>query len=121
MEDKGSRERLKKWSSRDFVRRGAQSCSDLLFGAPTAERAVPFRRKPRHVNCIFRAGVDAVFFAPAVFGPGENGHEILRFQASRTTGRDAEAATRAGLSDNDRQPFVGQFFFHDIPLVFPRG
>jgi len=53
-----------------------------------------------------------MLFAPTVLGSGKNGHKVLGFETSGTTGRDAESAASAGILNNYREPLVCHFFFH---------
>ena len=64
------------------------------------------------MNRILGAGPDAMLFAPTVLGSGKNGHKVLGFETSGTTGRDAESAVSAGIFNNHREPLVRHFFFH---------
>jgi hypothetical protein len=43
-----------------------------------------------------------MLFAPAAFGAGKDGHEVLSFETRRTAGRHTKAAASAGLFVNDR-------------------
>ena len=53
-----------------------------------------------------------MLFAPTVLGSGKNDHNVLGFETSGTTGRDAESAASAGIFNNYGEPLVRHFFFH---------
>ena len=66
------------------------------------------------MNRILGAGPDAMLFTPTVLGSAKNGHKVLGFETSGTTGRDAESAASADIFNNYREPLVRQFFFHSF-------
>ena len=55
-----------------------------------------------------------MLFTPTVLGSAKNGHKVLGFETSGTTGRDAESAASADIFNNYREPLVRQFFFHSL-------